>query len=255
MEESSTQHGSSATSSGVADVAGVPADSSSTVRRGVPWALATSASSPETVRCSSFSSARIASSSSIWRRELVALGLELDAGEPGQPAQLELEDVLGLGLGEVEDRDEPGARDGRVVGGADQLDDLVDVEDRDEQALDEVQPVLALAEPVLGAAAHDPDPEADVGAQQLLEAERARLAVDEGDVVDAEGVLHRRQLVELLEHGVGVEAVLDLEDEPQAVLAVGEVLDVGDALELLGLHEGLDPLDDLLRARRGRAAR
>ena len=47
---------------------------------------------------------------------------------------------------------------------------------------------------------------------------RARLALDERDVVDAEVLLHRRQLVELLEHGVGVEAVLDLDDEPQAVL-------------------------------------
>ena len=88
----------------------------------------------------------------------------------------------------------------------------------------------------------------DVGAQQLLQAQRARLAVDQGDVVDAEGVLHRGELVELLEDGVGVEAVLDLEHQAQAVLAVGEVLDVGDALQLLGLHQGLDPLDDLLRA-------
>ena len=137
---------------------------------------------------------------------------------------------------------------GGVVGGADELDDLVDVDDRDEQALDEVQAVLALAQPVLGAAAHDLDAEVDVDAQQLLEAQRARLAVDERDVVDAEGVLHRRQLVQLLEHGVGVEAVLDLDDQAQAVLAVGEVLDVGDALQLLGLHEGLDLLDDLLGA-------
>ncbi len=83
--------------------------------------------------------------------ELVALGLELDARELREPAQLELEDVLGLDLGEVEDVDEAGARGGGVVAAADQLDDLVDVEDRDEQALDEVQPVLALAEPELGA--------------------------------------------------------------------------------------------------------
>ena len=50
VEESSTQHGSSDTSSGAAWVTGVPADSSRTVRRGVPCALATSASSVETVR-------------------------------------------------------------------------------------------------------------------------------------------------------------------------------------------------------------
>ena len=61
-------------------------------------------------------------------------------------------------------------------------------------------------------------------------------------------VLHRGQPVELLEQRLGVEAVLDLDDQPQAVLAVGEVLDVGDALQLLALHQRLDPLDDLLGA-------
>ena len=73
--------------------------------------------------------------------------------------------------------------------------------------------------------------------EHLLEAEGARLAVDQGDGVDAEGVLHRGQLVELLEQRLGDEAVLDLDDQPQALLAVGEVLDVGDALELLGLDQ------------------
>ena len=71
--------------------------------------------------------------------QLVALGLELDAGELGESPQAQLEDVLGLHLAEVEDVHEPGARLLGVVARADDLDDLVDVEDRDEQALDEVQ--------------------------------------------------------------------------------------------------------------------
>ena len=69
--------------------------------------------------------------------------------------------------------------------------------------------------------------------QQLAQSEGARLAVDEGDGVDAEGVLHRRLLVELLQQRLGVEAVLDLDDQPHAVRAVGEVLDVGDARSFL----------------------
>ena len=77
----------------------------------------------------------------------------------------------------------------------------------------------------------------EVDLQHLLEAERARLAVDEGDGVDAERLLHRRLPVELLEQRLGVEAVLDLDDELQALGAVGQVLDVGDALQLLGLDE------------------
>jgi len=66
-----------------------------------------------------------------------------------------------------------------------------------------------------------------------LTPERARLAVDERDVVDREGLLEGRVAVELLEHGLGVEAVLDLDDQPQAVMAVREVGDGGDPLELL----------------------
>ena len=66
--ESRTQHGSSAISIGVLVAAGVPADSSSTVRRGVPCFFATSPSSVLTSLMSTFSSPRISSSSAIWRR-------------------------------------------------------------------------------------------------------------------------------------------------------------------------------------------
>ena len=49
--------------------------------------------------------------------------------------------------------DQPRAGRGGVVGGTDDLDDLVDVEDRDEQALDQVQAFLPPGEPVLRAPA------------------------------------------------------------------------------------------------------
>ena len=89
------------------------------------------------------------------------------------------------------------------------------------------------------AAADDGEAVVEEDLQHLLQTQRARLPVDQGDVVDAEGVLHRRQLVELLEHRLGDEAALDLDDQAQAVVPVGEVLDVGDALQLLPLHQGL----------------
>ena len=131
---------------------------------------------------------------------------------------------------------------------ADDLDDLVDVEDRDEQPLDEVQALLAAREPEAAAAGDDLDAVVEVDLQQLLEPERLRLALDERDVVDAERVLERRQPVELLEHRLRVEAGLDADDESQAVVAVGQVGDVGDAGELLGLHRVLDLLDHPLGA-------
>ena len=190
----------------------------------------------------------IASSPSIVALELGLLLLQLDAGEPGQPAQRHLEDVVGLDLGEVEDLDQPLLGLGGVVAAADQLDDLVDVEDRDEQALDQVEAVGGLAAAEDRAAADDLEAVVEEDPEQLVQPEGAGLAVDERDGVDAEGVLQRRLLVELLEQRLGVEAVLDLDDQAQALGAVGEVLDVGDALELLALDQDLDALDDLLGA-------
>ena len=84
--------------------------------------------------------------------------------------------------------------------------------------------------------------------EHLVQAEGARLSVDECHGVDAERRLHGRVAIELVEEGVGVDRALDLDDEVQALVPVGEVLDVGDALQLLGLHELLDGLDDLLGA-------
>ncbi len=135
-----------------------------------------------------------------------------------------------------------------VVGGADDLDDLVDVEDRDEQALDEVQSLAPAGQSVLRAPRDHGDAVPHVDVEQLAEAQGARRPVDERDVVDAEAVLERGVLVELLEHGRRVEAGLDADDEPQPVVPVGQVVDVGDADELLRLDAVLDLLDHALGA-------
>ncbi len=182
--------------------------------------------------------------------EPVALALQLDPVEPGQPAQRGVQDVLGLDLAQRELLDEPLLGLCRVVAGTDEADDLVDVDQRDEEALDQVEPVAALGPAELAAPAHHVEAVVEVDLQELLEPQRERLSVDQRHVVDAEGLLHRRQLVELLQHGLGDEAVLDLDDQAQSVRAVGEVLDVGDALELLRRDQVLDLGDHLLRADR-----
>ncbi len=64
---------------------------------------------------------------------------------------------------------------------------------------------LLAGETVAAATRDDLDTVVEVHPQEGLEAERLRLPVDEGDVVDAEGVLERSEPVELLEHGRGVE--------------------------------------------------
>ena len=163
----------------------------SIVRRGVPYASAAASSS----RATCVAEQRLAAEQLLELGDLglerVALGLELDARELRQPAKAQLEDVLGLDLAEVEHLAQARARLLAVVRGADDLDDLVDVEDRDEQTLDEVQALLAPREAVAAAPGHDLDAVVEVDPQQLLEPERLRLPLDEGDVVDAERVLER----------------------------------------------------------------
>src|SRR5690606_40609297 len=68
-----------------------------------------------------------------------------------------------------------------------------------------------------------------VAPQQFAQPEGLRTALDEGDVVDREAVFERREPIELLENGLGGEAGLDADDEPQAVLAIGQVGEIGRA--------------------------
>ena len=76
--------------------------------------------------------------------QLVELLLEVDAAEPGELAELHVEDVLGLHLAELERRGHA-ARSraaARSSAGPDGGDDLVDHVERLDEALDDVGPVL-----------------------------------------------------------------------------------------------------------------
>ena len=88
----------------------------------------------------------------------------------------------------------------------------------------------------------------EVDLEHFLEAESAGLPVDEGHRIDGEGTLHRCLTEQLLKQCFWMYAVLDLDDQVQAFVTVGEVFDVGDALQLFGLHELLDCFDDLFGA-------
>ena len=111
-----------------------------------------------------------------------------------------------------------------------------------------MQPLGPLPPPVLGPPPDHLEPVPDEDLQQLAEPQHPGLAVDQGDVVDAERLFHRRQPVQLRQYRFGVEAAAHLDHQVQAALAVGEVLQVGNAVQLLGLDQVLDPGHDLLRA-------
>ena len=79
---------------------------------------------------------------------------------------------------------------GRAAGGTNQGDDLIDIGQRHGQAFQNMGPRPCLGQVILRASGHDLAPMADEGRQHLLEAQRAWLAVVEGDHVDAEHGLH-----------------------------------------------------------------
>ena len=92
--------------------------------------------------------------------------LDLVRLERGEPLEAQVEDRLGLDLREAELVHQAVARRLRVARAADQLDDGVEVLERDQQALEDVQPRLALAQLVLGAPDDDVALVVDVVADQ-----------------------------------------------------------------------------------------
>ena len=96
------------------------------------------------------------------------------------------------------------------------------------------------------APAHDLEAVLDVHLQQLAQPERARLALDEGHVVDAERVLHRRLRVQLLEHRLGQEPALDLDDQAEPGSLSVRSMTLVMPCSRLAFTSLLDPLDDPL---------
>ena len=168
---------------------------------------------------------------------------QLPGLERGQLLEAQVEDRARLDLGHLEPLDQAGARRVAIARRADQRDDLVEVVERDQQALEHVHAVLEPAQLVLGAADDDLALMADVVADDLLEREEPRHVLDQRDHVHAERRLQRRVLVELVEHDLRVRVALELDHQPHAV-AVRVVLDVGDLGQLLLVDEIDDLADD-----------
>ena len=166
------------------------------------------------------------------RDELAVLLADLVLLERGQCAQAEVEDGASLGLGEPELRHQRLARDLDVGGAADHRDHAIEVVERDQVALEDVQARVRALQAVLGAPGDDFLLVVDVVAQQGLEAERARGAAHQGHDVGAERRLQRRVLVELVEDDPRHLAALQLDPDPHAaaVRLVGDVADPGDDL-------------------------
>ena len=144
------------------------------------------------------------------------LVLDLLAREPGEAREAEVEDRLGLDLGEPELLHQPRARRVGVVGAADQRDHRVEVVERDQVALEDVRALLGLAQLELRAARDDLALVVEVVADELEQRQRPRHAVDERDGVVAERRLQRRVLEELVERDLRDRVALELDLDPHA---------------------------------------
>src|SRR4029453_9829412 len=164
------------------------------------------------------------------RLQLGVLLLELAALQGGQPAQLHVQDGGGLELGERVALHQLGPGGVGRLGVADQVDDLVEVGEGDQQALEDVGPLLGLAQLVAGPADDNGDLVGDVVRQHLGQVEHPRDPVDQGQHDHAEAVRELGVLVELVEDDLGDGVAAALDDQAGAFL-VGLVGDVDDAVE------------------------
>ena len=171
---------------------------------------------------------------------LVLDALALETGELAEP---QVEDRLRLDLGELEARHELLARGVRVLGVADERDDLVEVVEGDEVALEHVRALERLAQLVLRPAGDDLALVVEVVPDELEQRQRARDAVDERDGVVAEGRLQLGVLEELVEDDLWDRLALEIDLDPHA-RAVRMVLHVGDLAQHLLVDEVGDLLDD-----------
>jgi hypothetical protein len=183
------------------------------VRRSSPNALASASISRTTVRLSAAGLARISPSLRAFGAQVLQLLLDLDRLEARELAQANVEDVVGLPLAQAKARDQ---RRLRLVGGADDRDHLVDVEQHELPAFEDVDALLDLAEAMPRAPLDRRGAKARPLAEQLAQALLRRPAVGaDHRQVDRRRALEARvreqRVDELgLRHG----ARLRLEDDP-----------------------------------------
>ena len=88
----------------------------------------------------------------------------------------------------------------RLTGRTDDADDLVDIVDSDDQALEDVDTLLGLAQLKLRTAVDDIVTVLDEELDEVTKVQQLRAALHERNIIDAEGALQRTHLVELVQH-------------------------------------------------------
>ena len=169
--------------------------------------------------------------------------LDLEDLQPGQTAQLQFDDGVGLRVVKAELLHNGGLGLGHAaLAGPDGGDQLVHNVGGLFQALQDVGALLRLFQVIAGPPADHLVLELDVLGDHLLEGQHLGDLVVDGDHDDADGVLQLGVAVELVEHHLGVGVPAQPDDDPHS-LAVGLVVQVGDAVHPLVLDQLGDVLD------------
>ena len=87
----------------------------------------------------------------------------------------------------------------------------------------------------------------DIDGEHLAQTHGLWATVDQGNVVNAEGVFQRGVAVELFQDGFRVETCLDFDHQLETVVAIREVDDVRNTVELFARDAIFDFVDDLFR--------
>jgi len=133
---------------------------------------------------------------------------------------------------------------GGVRRGLDQGDNFVDVGQRNGKAFQAMGAVACLAQVEQGAAGHHVAPVAQERLQHVAEVHDFRLAVDQGHHVDAERLAHPGLLVQVVEDDLVDRPFLQFDHDAHPVL-VRFVAQGTDAFEALVAHQRCDMLDQL----------
>ena len=134
------------------------------------------------------------------------------------------------------------ARLARIGRRPDGLHHLVDIRDGDGQTAEDVAPLPRLAQQVGGAPGHYILAEIDEGRQEAPQGQCFGPPAVEGEHVAAEIGLHRGEAEKLVHHHFGGGVALQLHHDAHAA-AVGFVLHMGDAVDLLFAHLFRDLFD------------
>ena len=202
------------------------------------------------------------------RNELGEFFRERLTRETDELVETHLEDRVDLQVGELEALLEARLRLVARLRRADDVDDLVEIVDREEESVDDVLARQRLLEIESRAAGDHLETVIRIALEVILEVEHLRTAADDREQNRAERRLQLRVLVEVVEDDLADRVTLEVDDDADVVLdqlaalresrgvlalllrvlgvATGQVADVADALDHLVLHE-LGHVTDHLR--------